>query len=61
MHGFALNVSPDLTPFAEIVPCCIDDASVSSLSIEAERYITIFETIPIVEKYVLEALSKVSL
>tara|TARA_B110000503_G_scaffold138277_1_gene224173 strand:- start:634 stop:1314 length:681 start_codon:yes stop_codon:yes gene_type:complete len=61
MHGFALNVSPDLTPFAEIVPCGIDDASVSSLSIEAERDITIFETIPIVEKYVLEALSMVSL
>jgi lipoyl(octanoyl) transferase len=34
MHGLALNVSPNLTHFDNIVPCGIQDRSVSSLSIE---------------------------
>ncbi len=35
MHGFALNVHPDLTFFDHIVPCGIRDKSVTSLSAEA--------------------------
>lgn len=31
-HGFALNVGPDLTPFARIVPCGLRDTGVTSLS-----------------------------
>jgi lipoyl(octanoyl) transferase len=60
MHGFALNVCPDLRAFAQIVPCGIDDASVSSLSIETGREIALTEVLPVVEKYLTEALGRVS-
>jgi len=60
MHGFALNVSPDLTRFSQIIPCGIDDASVTSLAVELGRSIDIAEITPMVEKHLLEALSKVS-
>ncbi len=60
MHGFALNVSPDLTAFSQIVPCGIDDADVTSMAIELKREIDIAEVSPVVEKYLLEALGKVS-
>ena len=61
MHGFALNVSPDLSKFSQIVPCGIDDAAVTSLEIELNRTVDIAEITPIVEKHLVEALGKVSL
>lgn len=60
MHGFALNVEPDLTPFQAIIPCGIADAAVTSLAIELGRSISLEEVLPVVEKYMYESLAKVS-
>jgi lipoyl(octanoyl) transferase len=60
MHGFALNVNPDLSAFSQIVPCGIADADVTSLEIELGRPIGINEVAPLVERYVFESLKKVS-
>lgn len=60
MHGFALNVSPDLAPFTQIIPCGIDDAAVTSMKIELRKEIDIDAVQPIVEKYMSEYLAKVS-
>jgi lipoyl(octanoyl) transferase len=60
MHGFALNVNPDLSAFEAIIPCGIADADVTSLEIELGRKITLEEVIPVVEKHLYEALTKVS-
>jgi lipoyl(octanoyl) transferase len=50
MHGFALNCDCDLTWFDRIVPCGIRDASVTSLSAEAGRRITVMDVLPEVER-----------
>jgi lipoyl(octanoyl) transferase len=60
MHGFALNVSPDLSAFDAIVPCGISDAAVTSMERELGHAISIEEVTPVVEKYLYEALTKVS-
>ena len=60
MHGFALNVAPNLDAFEAIIPCGISDASVTSLEIELGRSISIDDVLPIVEKYMYESLAKVS-
>ena len=60
MHGFALNVNPDLAAFRQIIPCGIADADVTSLEIELARSITIEEVAPLVERHVFESLKKVS-
>lgn len=48
MHGFALNCDPDLSWFDRIVPCGIRDASVTSLSAELGRDVTVAEVLPLV-------------
>jgi lipoyl(octanoyl) transferase len=61
MHGFALNVNPDLTAYDQIVACGIQDAQVTSLQKELGREITIEEISKIVETHVLKSLREVCL
>lgn len=60
MHGFALNVNPDLSWFDRIVPCGLPDATATSMSVELGRNITVEEVVPVVERHIYEALARVS-
>jgi lipoyl(octanoyl) transferase len=60
MHGFALNVNPDLTAYTKIIPCGIADAKVTSLSAELGRNINIDEVMPVLKKHILPMLERVS-
>lgn len=60
MHGFALNVDPDLSAFSKIIPCGIDDAEVTSLKLELGREINMSEVQPVVEEIMSKHLAKVS-
>jgi lipoate-protein ligase B len=51
MHGFAINCDNDLAWFDKIVPCGIKDASVTSLSQELGRNVTVQEILPLVERH----------
>jgi lipoyl(octanoyl) transferase len=50
LHGFSLNCDCDLTHFDRIVPCGIRDASVTSLSAELGRPISVADVLPLVER-----------
>lgn len=56
LHGFALNIDPDMAAFDAIVPCGIPDAGVTSLSREAGRRITVAELLDAVGAAVSSAL-----
>ncbi|WP_073391096.1 lipoyl(octanoyl) transferase LipB [Jatrophihabitans endophyticus] len=51
LHGFALNCDPDMRFFANMVPCGIPDAAVTSLSQETGRDVTVAEVLPLVERH----------
>ena len=54
-HGFALNVSNDLSYFETIVPCGIQDVSVTSISQELGRQVGVTDILGVVS----EAFSKI--
>jgi lipoyl(octanoyl) transferase len=57
-HGFALNCNPNMSHFDKIVPCGIKDASVTSLTQELGREVTVAEVLPIVEQHLAELLTQ---
>lgn len=56
MHGFALNCDNDLTWFDRIVPCGIPDASVTSLSAELGRQVTVRDALAPVQRHLAAVL-----
>ena len=51
-HGFAINVSADLSYFDRIVPCGMPDIQVTSVSRELHRLVSVDEILPVVvEKF----------
>lgn len=48
MHGFALNADPDLRVYDRFVPCGLTDTTVTSLSQEAGRSITVADALEVV-------------
>ncbi|TAF83693.1 MAG: lipoyl(octanoyl) transferase LipB [Sphingobacteriales bacterium] len=53
MHGFAFNVNTDLSYFKHIVPCGIDDKTVTSLQQELGYYVNIEEVKTILKKHIM--------
>jgi len=49
MHGFALNCDPDLSAYDRIVACGIADATVTSLTRELGRAVTVDAVLPLLE------------
>ena len=60
MHGFALNCDCDLSWYDRIVPCGLRDASVTTLSAEAGRNITVPDTLEPVQRHLAAALGATS-
>ena len=56
LHGFALNCNPDLTWFDRIVPCGIRDATVTTLSAESGRHVTVTDAVDVAERHLADVL-----
>src|SRR5947207_5222169 len=57
MHGFALNVCGDLSPFDHIVPCGINNVAITSMEKEAKKLFTVAAAARAVEKFVLGSIA----
>ena len=56
MHGFALNCDCDLSWYDRIVPCGIRDATVTTLSAESGRHITVADAVDVAERHLADVL-----
>jgi len=56
MHGFALNVSGDLSPFDHIVPCGINNVAITSMERESKKSFTVADIAPMLEKLALDSI-----
>ena len=53
MHGFALNVCGDLTPFAQIVPCGISNVTMTSMELETGKSFSVGNVAAVFEELAL--------
>jgi len=58
MHGFALNVCGDLSPFNRIVPCGINNVAMTSMEKETGRTFSVARVAASLEKLVLNRISE---
>ncbi len=56
MHGFALNVCGDLSPFDHIVPCGISNVAITSMEKETKKSFTVASVAPTLEKLALNSI-----
>jgi lipoyl(octanoyl) transferase len=61
MHGFALNVCGDLSPFDQIVPCGISNVTMTSLEKETGREYSVLEIALRLEKIALRRISSLGI
>jgi lipoate-protein ligase B len=54
MHGFALNVCGDLSPFDQITPCGISNVAMTSVEKETGKGVTVPATAVMIEKLVAQ-------
>ena len=58
MHGFALNVCGDLSPFNHIVPCGINNVAMTSMEKETSRTFSVARVAASLEKLALNRISE---
>jgi lipoyl(octanoyl) transferase len=57
MHGFALNVSGDLSPFAHIIPCGINNVAMTSMEKETGKPFCVIDIANAFEKLAVERMA----
>jgi lipoyl(octanoyl) transferase len=57
MHGFALNVSGDLSPFAHIIPCGISNVAMTSMERETGKPFCVIDIANTFEKLAVERIA----
>ncbi|MET1007082.1 MAG: lipoyl(octanoyl) transferase LipB [Propionibacteriaceae bacterium] len=57
MHGFAINVDPDMTWFDRIVPCGIADAGVTSMALELDEQLSLTEVTHVLRPHLIDLLA----
>jgi lipoyl(octanoyl) transferase len=58
MHGFALNVCGDLSPFDQITPCGISNVAMTSIEKDTSNSISVMEVAPAFERLVARKISE---
>lgn len=56
MHGFGLNVSSDLSGYEAITPCGISDVTMTSLSLESKRDLSVEDSAKMIEPIIRKSI-----